>query len=57
MLLTELDLAIDVGRHLEAVGAVWCIKTRGSQLDREYMEPHAAAAGLTELLARLLAQQ
>jgi hypothetical protein len=25
MLLTELDLAIDVGRHLDAVGAEWCI--------------------------------
>jgi len=25
MLITELDLAIDVGRHLDAVGARWCI--------------------------------
>ena len=25
MLVTELDLAIDVGRHLDAVGATWCI--------------------------------
>jgi len=25
MLVTELDLAIDVGRHLDAVGARWCI--------------------------------
>src|SRR6266700_250535 len=25
MLVTELDLALDVGRHLDAVGARWCI--------------------------------
>ncbi|MBL9019717.1 MAG: hypothetical protein JNL83_36335 [Myxococcales bacterium] len=25
MLITELDLALDVGKHLDAVGATWCI--------------------------------
>jgi len=25
MLVTEPDLALDVGRHLDAVGAKWCI--------------------------------
>jgi hypothetical protein len=36
--------------------ALGVVKTRGPQLDRAYLEHHAAAAGLTELLGRLLVE-
>jgi hypothetical protein len=36
--------------------ALGVVKTRGGTLDRAYLEHHAAAAGLAELLAKLLAQ-
>jgi hypothetical protein len=37
--------------------ALGVVKTRGTGLDRAYLDAHAAAAGLTELLTRLLASE
>jgi hypothetical protein len=34
--------------------ALGVVRTRGPSLDREYLEHHAAAAGVTELLRKLL---
>ncbi len=45
------------GSERQWADALGVVKTRGPQLDRVYLEHHATQVGLSELLARLLAQE